>query len=133
MQPALAIEQLSKTYEGGFQALKDISLTVQPGDFFALLGPNGAGKSTLIKLIAGVLKADSMSIEKNGQPLSVNDARDAHEAGFRFIHQELNIIPQVSVAENVLLGRDLPRKYGLAVEWNKVKMLSLNLRLCSID
>tara|TARA_B110000902_G_C14219681_1_gene554611 strand:- start:9 stop:944 length:936 start_codon:yes stop_codon:yes gene_type:complete len=55
MQPALAIEQLSKTYEGGFQALKDISLTVQPGDFFALLGPNGAGKSTTIGIICSLV------------------------------------------------------------------------------
>ena len=55
MQPALAIEQLSKTYEGGFQALKDISLRVQPGDFFALLGPNGAGKSTTIGIICSLV------------------------------------------------------------------------------
>ena len=55
MQPALAIEQLNKTYEGGFQALKDISLTVQPGDFFALLGPNGAGKSTTIGIICSLV------------------------------------------------------------------------------
>ena len=55
MQPALAIEQLSKTYEGGFQALKGISLTVQPGDFFALLGPNGAGKSTTIGIICSLV------------------------------------------------------------------------------
>ena len=55
MQPALAIEQLSKTYDGGFQALKDISLSVQPGDFFALLGPNGAGKSTTIGIICSLV------------------------------------------------------------------------------
>ena len=55
MQPALAIDQLGKTYEGGFQALKDISLTVQPGDFFALLGPNGAGKSTTIGIICSLV------------------------------------------------------------------------------
>jgi ABC-2 type transport system ATP-binding protein len=55
MQPALVIDQLSKTYEGGFQALKDISLTVQQGDFFALLGPNGAGKSTTIGIICSLV------------------------------------------------------------------------------
>ncbi|MDB4427021.1 ABC transporter ATP-binding protein [Porticoccaceae bacterium] len=55
MQPALAIDQLSKTYEGGFQALKDVSLTVQQGDFFALLGPNGAGKSTTIGIICSLV------------------------------------------------------------------------------
>ena len=114
---------MSKAF-GGVSALADVTLNLSGGRVHALMGENGAGKSTLIKLIAGVLKADSMSVEKNGQPLSVNDARDAHEAGFRFIHQELNIIPQVSVAENVLLGRDLPRKFGLAVDWNKVKTLA---------
>ncbi|MGB0718683.1 MAG: ATP-binding cassette domain-containing protein, partial [Alphaproteobacteria bacterium] len=114
---------MSKAF-GGVSALADVTLNLSGGRVHALMGENGAGKSTLIKLIAGVLKADSMSVEKNGQPLSVNDARDAHEAGFRFIHQELNIIPQVSVAENVLLGRDLPRKLGLAVDWKKVKTLA---------
>ena len=52
--------------------------------------------------------------------LSLNNPSEAYEAGFRFIHQELNIIPQVSVAENILLGRSLPSRFGFAIDWNKV-------------
>ena len=111
---------MSKAF-GGFPALADVTLNLSSGRVHALMGENGAGKSTLIKLIAGVLKPDSISVTKDGSPLPLNDAQDAHKAGFRFIHQELNIVPQVSVAENILLGRDLPRRFGFAVDWNKVK------------
>ena len=111
---------MSKAF-GGVPALADVTLNLCSGRVHALMGENGAGKSTLIKLIAGVLKADSISVNKNGIPLALNDAKDAHEAGFRFIHQELNIVPQVSVAENILLGRDLPLRFGFAVDWNKVQ------------
>ena len=114
---------MSKAF-GGVPALADVTLNLSSGRVHALMGENGAGKSTLIKLIAGVLKPDSISVSKNGSPLPLNDARDAHEAGFRFIHQELNIVPQVSVAENVLLSRDLPHRFGFAVDWNKVQTIA---------
>ena len=112
---------MSKAF-GGVPALADVTLNLCSGRVHALMGENGAGKSTLIKLIAGILKADSISVNKNGIPLALNNAKDAHEAGFRFIHQELNIVPQVSVAENILLGRDLPLRFGFAVDWNKVQV-----------
>jgi ribose transport system ATP-binding protein len=111
---------MSKAF-GGLPALADVTLNLSSGRVHALMGENGAGKSTLIKLIAGVLKPDSISVSMNGSPLPLNNAQDAHEAGFRFIHQELNIVPQVSVAENIMLGRDLPRRFGFAVDWNKVQ------------
>ena len=111
---------MSKAF-GGVSALADVTLNLTSGRVHALMGENGAGKSTLIKLMAGVLKPDRISVSKNGNPLQLNDAQDAHEAGFRFIHQELNIVPQVSVAENILLGRDLPRRFRFLIDWNKVK------------
>ncbi|SMY08273.1 sugar ABC transporter ATP-binding protein [Flavimaricola marinus] len=120
---SLTFRQMSKAY-GGVPALSDVSLTLTGGRVHALMGENGAGKSTLIKLIAGVVGADSLSVEKDGVPLPLASAQDAHDAGFRFIHQELNIVPQISVAENVLLGRPYPRRFGLAVDWPRVRAMA---------
>jgi len=116
----LTFSNLSKAY-GGVPALADVSLTLTAGRVHALMGENGAGKSTLIRTIAGVVRADSVTVTRDGTDLPLHDARDAHDAGFRFIHQELNIVPQVTVAENILLGHDLPRRLGLAVNWPEVR------------
>jgi len=85
MQPALAIDQLSKTYEGDFQALKGISLTVQPGDFFALLGPNGAGKSTTIGIICSLVLKTSGSVSIFGCDI---------DADFSQAKQLVGVVPQ---------------------------------------
>ena len=85
MQPALAIEQLSKTYEGSFQALKGISLTVQQGDFFALLGPNGAGKSTTIGIICSLVLKTSGTVSIFGCDID-NDFSQAK--------QQIGVVPQ---------------------------------------
>ncbi|WP_108485356.1 sugar ABC transporter ATP-binding protein [Oceaniglobus ichthyenteri] len=113
---SLTFSNMSKAY-GGVPALADVTLHLAGGRVHALMGENGAGKSTLIKLIAGVVRADSLTVIKDGQTLPLTNAQDAQDAGFRFIHQELNIVPQVSVAENILLGRALPRRFGVAVDW----------------
>ena len=115
---SLTFSNMSKAF-GGVPALADVTLKLTGGRTHALMGENGAGKSTLIKLIAGVLKADNLNISKNGYPLQLKTAQDAHEAGFHFIHQELNIVPQISVAENILLGKDLPRKFGFFIDWTQ--------------
>lgn len=112
----LVFANLSKSY-GGIPALSDVTLPLQGGRVHALMGENGAGKSTLIKLIAGVIQADSMKIAMDGHAVPVKDAADAHDAGFRVIHQELNIVPQLSVAENIMLNHSYPRRFGLAVDW----------------
>jgi ribose transport system ATP-binding protein len=117
---SLTFTHMSKAY-GGVPALKDVSLSLRGGRVHALMGENGAGKSTLIKLIAGVVPADSMTVEKDGNAVPLANAQDAEAANFRFIHQELNIVPQVSVAENILLGRRFPRRFGLAVDWPLVR------------
>lgn len=106
---------------GAATALDGVDLTLNGGQVHALMGENGAGKSTLIKLLAGVLPADDMQVRINDVEVTLSSAQDAYRAGFRFIHQELNIVPQVSVAENVLLGRTLPRRYGVAVDWRQVR------------
>lgn len=115
----LCFSRLSKSYDG-VPALRDVDLTLRGGTVHALMGENGAGKSTLIRAIAGVAPADSLIVTRDGEEVTLRTPRDAHAAGFRFIHQELNVVPQVSVAENVLLGRELPRRLGVAVDWPEV-------------
>ena len=110
---------MSKAF-GGVAALADVTINLTGGRVHALMGENGAGKSTLIKLIAGVLKADTIQIKKDGKTLQLKNAQDAYQAGFHFIHQELNIVPQVSVAENILIGRNLPRRFGIFIDWDSV-------------
>ena len=112
----ITFRNLSKSY-AGVPALSGVDLDLHAGEVHALMGENGAGKSTLIKLIAGVVCADAMAVQIDGKAVSVTSAKDATAAGFRFIHQELNIIPQLSAAENILLGRRFPRRFGFAVDW----------------
>lgn len=111
---------MSKAY-AGLPALQDVTLSLAGGRIHAVMGENGAGKSTLIKCIAGVERADAMTVEKDTQKILLASAQDAQNSGFRFIHQELNIVPQVSVAENILLGRQFPRRFGLAINWPVVR------------
>ncbi|MCB0183538.1 MAG: sugar ABC transporter ATP-binding protein, partial [Caldilineaceae bacterium] len=77
----------------------------------------GAGKSTLIKILAGVVAPDAAEIVLNGQPIQINSATAAFAHGLRFIHQELTVVPQLSVAENLFLGRPYPKRLGLLVDW----------------
>ncbi len=114
---------LSKSY-GSAPALRDVTLELAAGRVHALMGENGAGKSTLIKLIAGVVPADKMTVERDGQAVTLKSGKDATRAGFRFIHQELNVVPQLSVAENIFLARDLPQRFGLLINWRKLHGLA---------
>lgn len=114
--PLLTLEQASKNYDG-VVALCEATLELRRGEVHALIGENGAGKSTLIKLLAGVLSPDSMQLTISGRLVSLASAADAHEQGLRFIHQELNVVPTLSVAENIYLGKAYPTRLGLAVHW----------------
>lgn len=105
---------MRKAY-AGVPALDGVDLTLHGGTIHALMGENGAGKSTLIKLLAGVVPADDMVVERDGRAVSLTGPTDAHDHGFRFIHQELNIVPSLSVAENILLSHPFPRRFGLTV------------------
>lgn len=116
---SLTFANISKSY-GGVPALDGVTLTLTGGRVHALMGENGAGKSTLIRAIAGVMRADSLEATKDGVAVPLTGTGDAHAAGFRFLHQELNVVPQITVAENILLGRPLPRRFGVAVDWPAV-------------
>src|SRR5258707_15846223 len=91
----LTISGASKSYNG-IPALIDVSLDLCRSEVHALIGENGAGKSTLIKLLAGVLSADSMTMTVCGAPATLHSAQAAFDLGLRFIHQELNVVPSLS-------------------------------------
>jgi ABC-type sugar transport system ATPase subunit len=115
----LTISNLSKAY-AGVPALKAASLVVAPGEVHALMGENGAGKSTLIKILAGAVSADGGEIRIEGQPVLIDHPATSARLGLRFIHQELSVIPELSVAENLFLGRPYPKRFGFLADWREL-------------
>lgn len=115
----LSIRRASKHYRGT-AALMDATLDLYSGEIQALMGENGAGKSTLIKLMAGVTQPDSMEVRLHDQPVTLRAAQDAFALGLRFIHQELTVVPQLSVAENIFIGQPYPRRLGVLVDWRRL-------------
>jgi len=113
----LSVHDLDKSFAGA-RALAKASLDVRAGEVHALMGENGAGKSTLIKVLAGVVHTDAGVIEIDGAPVSIDTPADAIRLGFRFIHQELSVVPHLSVAENIFLGQDYPRRWGFMIDWD---------------
>ncbi len=101
----LCAEQISKSF-AGVRALHNVDFDLRHGEVHALMGENGAGKSTLMKILAGVHTSYDGSIQVEGQAASFSGVRDAEEAGIAIIHQELNLVPELSVAANIFLGRE---------------------------
>ena len=100
------MKKITKTFPG-VKALSNVDLELKEGEVHALLGENGAGKSTLIKVLGGIYHADSGEIEINGKNVKINSVQDAEANGIAIIHQELVLVPYMSVAENIFLGREL--------------------------
>jgi len=111
MQPLLAFERVSKSF-GAVRALHEVGFSLAAGEVRALLGENGAGKSTLLKALAGAHAPDSGAIRIGGAPQRFASTQDAFRAGVAVIYQELQLVPELSVAENLLLGQ-LPARGGL--------------------
>ena len=109
--PLLRLNGVSKRY-GGVRALEKADLVVQPGRVHAILGENGAGKSTLIKVIAGVIQPDEGSIQLDGREARFARPADANAAGVACIFQELSLIPDLSVADNIVIA-DPPQRFGM--------------------
>lgn len=107
---ALTCSDLVKSY-AGVRVLKSVSLSVSAGEVVGLIGENGAGKSTLSSILAGVITADSGSMSLDGEPFAPHSPHDALERGVALIHQEIRMVPALSVAENIFLGR-LPTSAG---------------------
>ncbi len=129
---ALEAEGISKFFPG-VRALDNVSLRVKPGSVHALMGENGAGKSTLMKCLIGIYRPDNGIIRVKGEPVQFNDTLDALRSGISMIHQELNLVPHMTVAENIWLGRE-PMKYGFVNhrQLNKLTcdlLSKLNIRL----
>jgi len=112
----LSLDNVTKAY-AGVPALKRVTLTIEAGEIHALMGENGAGKSTLIKILAGVVAPDTADIAIDGKPVTIGSPHEAHRLGFRFLHQEFNVVPALSVAENIFMGRRYPRRAGVLVDW----------------
>ncbi|MCW8208410.1 sugar ABC transporter ATP-binding protein [Verminephrobacter aporrectodeae subsp. tuberculatae] len=108
----LSVRHLAKTFAPNAVALSDASLSIRSGEVHGLLGANGAGKSTLMKIIAGAHPPDAGEIVVDGRALRLRSPQDARRAGIAMIYQELDLVPQLSVEENLLLGH-APRRRGL--------------------
>lgn len=115
--PVLSVRSVSKSFPG-VRALDGVNMDVLPGEVHALLGENGAGKSTLMKIISGIIPKDDGEIFLDGKPVHFSSPRDALAAGIALVQQELSLVPYLSIAENVFLGR-WPRK-GIQVDWSAI-------------
>jgi ABC-type sugar transport system ATPase subunit len=117
-KPALRLQDIVKTFPG-VRALDGVSFTLMPGEVHALMGENGAGKSTLMKVLGGIYQPDSGQILIDEEPTVMGSPLEAKAKGVVFIHQELSLAEELSVAENVYLG-ELPRKSFGRVDWAKL-------------
>ncbi|ACK42939.1 ABC transporter related [Dictyoglomus turgidum DSM 6724] len=109
MEPILRMEGISKAFPG-VQALDRVDFEAYAGEVMALVGENGAGKSTLVKILSGVYKRDSGRIYLEGKRVEIQDPYHAQLLGISTIHQELNVTPNQTVAQNIFLGREIKRK-----------------------
>ena len=112
--PVIEARSIVKSF-GGVRAVDDVSVSVMPGEIHAVIGENGAGKSTLMRILAGVETPDSGSVRIDGKEIE-NSAKASIDAGISLVHQELSLIPEMTVAENIMLGA-FPTNGG----WTKTK------------
>lgn len=117
----LSLQGVRKAFPGVL-ALDAVDLEVASGEVHALLGENGAGKSTLIKVLTGVYQTDGGDMLLEGKPFSPKSVGDAQAAGISTVYQEVNLLPNLSVAQNLMLGRE-PRRYGLT-DWHGMNALA---------
>ena len=108
MTTVLSLKNICKSF-GSVEVLKNVDFEVERGEVRALLGANGAGKSTLIKIIGGVISKSGGEMYLGSKSAEVSSPIDAQEKGISIIHQELSVIPQLTVLENFFLGRELTR------------------------
>ena len=116
--PLLELRGISKSFPG-VKALSNVGLNLYPGEVHTLMGQNGAGKSTLIKVLTGVYTPDSGQILLDGKPIAPTSTSDAQSLGISTVYQEVNLCPNLSVAENIFIGR-YPRRFG-AIDWRSMQ------------
>ncbi len=120
--PILELNNISKTF-GGVTALENVNFNLFQGETHALVGENGAGKSTLMKILSGVYNEFDGDYVLDGEPIRFSSPADALHKGIGMIHQELSVMPSLSVAENVFLGRQLTTPYG-AIDWKRMEEIA---------
>jgi ribose transport system ATP-binding protein len=120
----MSVRGVSKEFPG-VQALMGIDLDLRGGEVHAIVGENGAGKSTLMKILAGIYQPDAGSLLVDGRTVHISSPRHAMALGIGMIHQELNLAPNLSVAENIFLGR-APMRFGL-VDWRRLDLQTRSL------
>ena len=113
----LEMKNITKTFPG-VKALDNVNFRLKKGEVHALIGENGAGKSTLMKVLNGIHERDSGEIYLRGQGVRFNNTKEAQNAGLAIIHQELELIPHLNVAENIFLGRE--EKKGFLIDYNSL-------------
>jgi ABC-type sugar transport system ATPase subunit len=120
MKPLWELRNVTKIFPG-VKALDDISLKIYPGEIHGLVGENGSGKSTLVKCLSGVHQPNSGSLVYRGEPVVIHDPMMAYSLGVATIYQERSLVPSLTVAENIFLGR-LPRTAGfrMRVDWQMI-------------
>ena len=131
-QKVLEMKNISKSF-GGTHALNNINFELEHGEVHVLLGENGAGKSTLIKVLGGIHQPDSGSIYINGAIVNIHNVHAAQVAGIGIIHQEIVLVPYLSVAENIFLGRELTNKFGLKDTTAMIKEASNMVKALELD
>ncbi|QYF92674.1 sugar ABC transporter ATP-binding protein [Massilia sp. PAMC28688] len=124
--PVLELSGIFKSFPG-VKALTDVSLRLFPGEVHTLMGQNGAGKSTLIKVLTGVYTPERGTISLAGQPIAPRSTAQAQDLGISTVYQEVNLCPNLSVAENIFIGR-YPRKFGM-VDWRGMREQARRLLL----
>ena len=116
--PVLEVRGISKSFPG-VRALRNVDFTVEPGEIHALCGENGAGKSTLMKILAGNQRPDAGEIRHRGSVVRFETPLDARRRGILLIHQEISLVPQLSIAENIFMG-SLPRRAWVHIDRRKL-------------
>ncbi len=122
----LRMEGISKSFPG-VQALQEVNFEVSKGEVHALVGENGAGKSTLMKVLTGAQKPDEGQIFLRGEEVDINSPSDSQELGISMIHQELSLIPYLTVGKNVYLGREPRRSIPGFVDWKTLYLQTQEL------
>lgn len=122
MEPLLKMSGITKSFPG-VRALSDVGFDLHKGELHALVGENGAGKSTLMKILSGLYKADSGELFLKGEKIVSTGLREMIKLGIGVIYQELNLIPYLSVSENIFLGREPKTSIG-TIDWSKMRKMT---------
>ena len=123
-RPLLTMRNICKVFPG-VKALSNVDFTLRAGEIHSLLGENGAGKSTLIKVLTGVEKFDSGKVELDNEEIQAKNPKHAQELGISTVYQEVNLCANLSVAENIFIGRE-PKKNGM-IDWKTINIRTKEL------